>query len=104
MNLALLALGSILAILGIALFITFRTDSLPQSLRNSALKHLSPITHAVIALSLIGVGYHFIAYAMNWTHFRAPLGIAIGVAVLGVALSVFTDMLEKRGDRPSSES
>jgi len=97
-NPALLAAGIILCVLGIALFFALRTDTLPQSLRRSALRSLSPISHAVIALSLIGLGYHFLAYAMNWTHFRAPLGIAIAVAIAAVTLSILTDMLEKRGE------
>ena len=103
MNPALLAVGIILAVLGIALFITFRTDSLPQSIRNSALKNLSPITHAVLSLALIGVGYHFLAYAMNWHQFRAPLGIAIGVATAAVVLSIINDILEKRGSKSSPD-
>lgn len=102
MNTALIALGIIFATLGVALFITFRTDVLPESLRRSALKHLSPITHAVLALALIGVGYHFLAYAFNWTHLRAPLPVAIGVATVAVVLSILNDIIEKRGDKSAS--
>ncbi len=103
MNITLIALGIIFCALGIALFIVFRTDALPASLRHSALKNLTPITHAVMALALIGVGYHFLAYAMNWHHFRAPLPIAIGVATAAVVLSIINDILEKRGDKSSSD-
>lgn len=102
MNHALLAAGIVFCVLGVVLFIALRTDALPESLRRSALRTLTPITHAVIALALIGVGYHFLAYAMNWTHLRAPLGIAIGVATAAVILSIINDVLEKRGDESSS--
>ena len=61
------------------------------------------MSHAVIALALIGVGYPFLAYALNWTHFRAPLGIAVGVAAAAVTLSILTDVLEKRGDKSSNK-
>lgn len=57
---------------------------------------ISTTTRTVIGLAGIGLAYHLVVHAAGWSQFRAPLPVALGVALVAVLASLGVDALEHR--------
>jgi len=91
------AIGVVLVALGAALLLRMRFAASAGPVRLAVVGRVSEVTQVVMALALIGVGYHALAYANHWTAFRAPMPIVIGVALVAIVGSLLVDTLENRG-------
>jgi hypothetical protein len=85
-----------LAGLGVVLWLRFGRRG-PGHLRLAGVGEISRVTCVVIGLSLLGAGYHVFTHALGlMKHFRAPLGIGVGVAIVAILGSIAIDVLENR--------
>ena len=71
-----------------------------ERIRLAGVGPLSRVSHTVIALACVGLGYHIAAHAFQWP-LRAPMGTAVAVAAVAVLGSIAIDALEARADRRS---
>lgn len=96
--------GGAMALAGVALLWLTRARPGSRPLNRLGLGPLSVVTHAVVALALIGVGYHIIGHALA---LRAPLGplrLAVAIAAVACVCSAWIDRLERRGDARSDNA
>lgn len=68
-----------------------------RGMRLAVVGEVSRVTLLVVGLSLLWAGYHVLAFGLGvMEHFRAPLGIALVVAVVAIVGSCAVDALENR--------
>jgi len=96
---ALMVLGAARALAGLAPLILLRTGR-AVPLRLAGVGRISIVAQAVTGLALIGVGYHVFVHAAGLAQFRAPLPIAVGVAIVAILGSVLVDAVENRALAP----
>jgi|GEM_PF-6887483 len=105
-----IALGAALCVIGAGMLFLLRSGSGRRSLdmadnppdaRDLAL--VSPMTRAVVGLSLLATGYHLIMHAIGKTALVAPLVWVVSVAAGMCALSLVTDVIEARGLRAAAD-
>ena len=97
------ALSVVFAAVGMGLFLWIRLKPDKRPLRLAGVGRLSLTTHVVLALSCIGVAYHLAAHALGWTGLRAPLWIAIVVAIAASLGSILIDAMQERADARERE-
>ncbi|TVQ31621.1 MAG: hypothetical protein EA376_09130 [Phycisphaeraceae bacterium] len=97
------ALSVVFAVVGIGLFLWIRIKPDNRPLRLAGVGRLSLPTHVVLALACIGVAYHLAAHPLGWTGLRAPLWIAIVVAVAASLGSIAIDAMQQRADAKERE-
>jgi hypothetical protein len=91
------AIGAALIGAGLFVVLRLRRGAEFQSVRLAGVGTLTPVTQLVIGLSLLGAGYHVLVHALGvMAHFRAPLHIAVGVAITAALGSIAIDALERR--------
>jgi hypothetical protein len=94
---ALAAFGVALAAAGLALLATARAGAATGRFRLAGVGPLSRVTLGVVGLSLIGAGYHVAVHALGvMRDFRAPLPIALIVAIVAILGSIGVDAMENR--------
>lgn len=96
------SLGAALCVAGIATLAMTRLGKADNGITLGPFD-LSVITLAVAGLSLIGVGYHVLAYALDWTSFRAPMNAVITVAGFATVLSAAADAFDQVPDEEVDE-
>lgn len=96
------AAGVMLALAGLgALVIAHRSRaSEDPAPRLPLLGPVSIVSAGVVGLACLGVGYHLFVHAAEFTNFRAPLPLALGVGVAAVLGSLGVDGLERRKGPP----
>lgn len=80
---------------------TFDEADLPRLPGALGGARLSVNTLALIGLASLATAYHLLAHAFGLATLKAPLGWAVGVALVVVALSVATDVFTRDGDEES---
>ncbi len=94
------AVGVVLMGGGAFVVLRLRRAEALGDMRLAGVGPLSRVTRVIIGLALLGAGYHVLVHALGvMRHFRAPLEIAIGVAIVAVLGSIGVDALENRLSR-----
>ncbi|MEM8834954.1 MAG: hypothetical protein AAGD00_03945 [Planctomycetota bacterium] len=91
------ALGAALCVAGIATLGMARLGKADDGFRLGPID-VSVITVVVAGLSLLGIGYHVLAYALDWSAFRAPMNAVITVAGFATLLSAAADAFDQVPD------
>ncbi|TVQ78480.1 MAG: hypothetical protein EA380_06005 [Phycisphaeraceae bacterium] len=94
-----MSIGGLL-LLGIAVVMLFilRKNPTAMCVHVPGVGRISTITSTISALALVGIGYHLLVHGLHIPQFRAPLRIAVFVAVLAVVGSLMVDVAENRLD------
>ena len=99
---ALVAVSGVLVVVGVVFIARAHRSARrgqPSGIALAGVGRLSAVTVMVTGLALAGVGYHVGVHALGFVQFRAPLPIAIGVAVVAVVCSMGMDAHDNgRGD------
>ena len=94
-----MSIGGLL-LLGIAVVMMYILRKRPEAMcvHVPGVGRISTITSTISALALVGIGYHLMVHGLHIPQFRAPLRIAVFVAVLAVVGSLIVDSAENRLD------
>jgi hypothetical protein len=97
---ALAAMGAAISALGLAVLAWIRLGRRPGAPSVPVVGRVSEVSLVVMGLALLGVGYHALAHGLGWSGFRAPMRLAVAVALVAVLGSLVVDALENRADTP----
>ena len=91
------AVGVILGLAGIGVLLILRFGRRPGEISLMGVGRISRVTVLVAGLALLGLGYHIVVHALDLMRaFRAPLRLAVGVAIVAIVGSLAIDALENR--------
>ncbi len=101
---ALMLLGAAgLLVAGGALLLDARSSTPKRALVVPGVGRASAVSHAVIGLACLGAAYHLVVHALGLAQFRAPLPVAVGVALVAIVGTLMVDKFEGAGGDEAPE-
>lgn len=89
------AVAALLALGGVVCLALGRRERGPR-VRLAGVGPVSRVSACVFGLALLGLAYHVVAHTFSGIHLKAPIGVATGVAVAAMLVTLLVDALENR--------